>query len=155
MIADKQLYLLENQHKGIHNYISDLPLERLDFHEPGKWSIRDQVAHLAKYQPEFLRRMTLIVTTDLPTFNRYQAQDDSGFEAWRKWSLNDLIKALEDGRAEVIDYLNLLDETALHRQGVHPVYGKLSVTDWVEFFLLHESHHLFTIFQLAHSSGSQ
>ncbi|MGH7237346.1 MAG: DinB family protein, partial [Candidatus Saccharimonadales bacterium] len=39
----------------------------------------------------------------------------------------------------------------LERMGIHPKYGKLTVLDWTEFFLLHEAHHLYTIFQLAHS----
>ena len=153
MIAAKQLYLLDNQYKGIPNYIYGLPGDRLDFHDPAKWSIRDQVAHLAKYQPEFLRRIKLIVDTDVPSFPRYRADEDPEFEMWRSWTITKLIEALERGRHEIILYLNSLTPTELNRQGIHPIYGKLNIVDWVEFFLLHESHHLFSIFQLAHRSG--
>ena len=153
MIGKPQLHLLETQHKGIHNYIFNLPPERIDFHDPGKWSIRDQVAHLAKYQPEFLRRIQLIVNTNDPAFQRYRAEEDPGFEVWRAWPLDKLIKTLEANRVDIISYLNSLSQAEMDRSGFHPIYGKLRITDWVEFFLLHESHHLFSIFQLAHRSG--
>jgi hypothetical protein len=41
----------------------------------------------------------------------------------------------------------------LNRTGEHPVFGKMNMIKWLHFFLLHEAHHLFTIFKLA--SGMQ
>ena len=32
--------------------------------------------------------------------------------------------------------------------GHHPKYGALTLVEWTEFFLLHEAHHLFTLFKL-------
>ena len=32
-------------------------------------------------------------------------------------------------------------ETA--RTGLHPTFGEMDVTAWLEFFLLHEAHHLY------------
>jgi hypothetical protein len=42
-----------------------------------------------------------------------------------------------------------ISETELNKTGTHPVYGNLNILKWIEFFLLHEAHHLLTIFQLA------
>jgi hypothetical protein len=39
------------------------------------------------------------------------------------------------------------DQLAL--KGTHPKYGTLMITEWTEFFLLHEAHHLFTLFRLS------
>jgi hypothetical protein len=33
--------------------------------------------------------------------------------------------------------------------GVHPHLGPFAVTDWVEFFLLHEAHHLYQVLNRA------
>jgi hypothetical protein len=44
-----------------------------------------------------------------------------------------------------------LSPDKLDRTGIHPKYGKLNIIDWTEFFLLHEAHHLFAIFQLTHT----
>ncbi|HVT60257.1 MAG TPA: DinB family protein [Thermoanaerobaculia bacterium] len=35
----------------------------------------------------------------------------------------------------------------LDRIGVHPAMGPLPIRLWLEFFLLHEAHHLYTILQ--------
>ena len=45
-----------------------------------------------------------------------------------------------------------LTDAAQSRTGVHKKYGKLTVLQWTEFFLLHEAHHIYTIFQLANDT---
>lgn len=45
-----------------------------------------------------------------------------------------------------------LSEKELDRTGVHKKYGDLNIVQWIEFFLLHEAHHLFTIFQLTNDT---
>jgi hypothetical protein len=32
----------------------------------------------------------------------------------------------------------------LSRKGFHPSFGALTIPQWLEFFLLHEAHHLYT-----------
>jgi len=48
--------------------------------------------------------------------------------------------------------LSGLKESGLSRIGMHPKYGRLTILKWAEFFVLHEAHHLFTIFQLVNST---
>ena len=50
--------------------------------------------------------------------------------------------------------LKSLEDDQLARTGRHPVLGKLTLSEWIEFFLLHEAHHIMTIFQLAHSAAT-
>lgn len=42
-----------------------------------------------------------------------------------------------------------IKEKDLGRTGTHPVFGTMTITQWLNFFLLHEANHLFTIFKLA------
>jgi hypothetical protein len=43
----------------------------------------------------------------------------------------------------------LFKDTDLDKTGHHPVFGEMNLIQWLNFFLLHEAHHLFTIFKLA------
>ena len=38
--------------------------------------------------------------------------------------------------------------TDLVKTGTHPAFGQMTLMQWLNFFLLHEAHHLFTIFKL-------
>jgi hypothetical protein len=52
-------------------------------------------------------------------------------------------------RRELNEYILSLSEETIQRRGGHPLFGKMNVTQWLTFFLLHEAHHLFTVFKLA------
>ncbi len=39
------------------------------------------------------------------------------------------------------------------RTGVHPTLGELPIPLWIEFFLLHEAHHLYVVMTLARRPG--
>lgn len=143
---------LARQHEAITDILADLDGQRIRWQPlPGKWSIHDNVAHLAKYQPLFKERIETILTTDNPVFESYNANHDLYFEEWRRWELTTLLERLRTDREELYDFINTLSESQLQRQGKHSKYGNLSIGQWVEFFLLHEAHHIFTIFQLAHT----
>jgi hypothetical protein len=38
-----------------------------------------------------------------------------------------------------------LSDQELGRAGTHPVLGALAIPEWLEFFLLHEAHHLYVV----------
>jgi uncharacterized damage-inducible protein DinB len=144
---------LKNQHTVIPAIIEKLDDRQLNYHaEPGKWSIHDNIVHLAKYQLIFSERIGTILTTDNPSFDRYRADDDHGFHIWRNFSTGKLIEKLAAERENIYRKIMGLSETELAHTGNHPRYGKLTIAEWTEFFLLHEAHHLFTIFQLANRS---
>jgi DinB superfamily len=128
-----------------NNHLVDHPL-------PGKWSIKDNIAHLARYQLVFMDRVHSILTVDEPVFDAYRAENDPEFDKWLNKNTNQLTEELNAGRNNLISMVIQLKENELRRIGVHPKFGKLTILDWTEFFLLHEAHHLFTIFRLAHDS---
>ena len=57
-------------------------------------------------------------------------------------------------RQELIDQLEKLNENYGSRIGTHAILGKMSLSQWIEFFLLHESNQLFKIFKTAGSFWS-
>ncbi|HMG06928.1 MAG TPA: DinB family protein, partial [Mucilaginibacter sp.] len=79
----------------------------------------------------------------------YKAEDDPEFEGWRTRPAMDLIKQIKANRQDILQLIEGISETELNKTGTHPVYGNLNIHKWTDFFLLHEAHHLLTIFQLA------
>lgn len=52
-------------------------------------------------------------------------------------------------RKEMVAGILSFPETDFKKTATHPVYGKMNLLQWLNFFLLHEAHHLFTVFKLA------
>ena len=141
---------LLNQHTGIYEIIKNADDAKILYNpEHGKWNIHDNIAHLAVYQPIFINRIHKILKEDNPSFSAYRADDDPDFIVAKQLSLNELLDKLEGDREEIYFFIITLSHEQLTRTGTHPKFGKLTVADWIEFFLLHEAHHLFTIFRLA------
>jgi len=114
-----------------------------------KWSIFENLAHLARYHEIFKERSALITAGGTPLFQPYKADNDPGFFEWQNKPFTQLMHDFYTDR----DILNacLGSFTAEQLQGAarHPVYGLLSMEGWTELFLLHEAHHFFTIIKLA------
>ena len=147
--SKSMLSRLQYQHETIGELIAGLTEERLRRRiNPDKWSAFENIAHLAAYQPVFISRLEKILQGPSPTFDRYVGENDPLFPAALERSLPDLLMDIQGRRAGIIDLLTGMDKTALKNTGRHPRYGLLTVTQWTEFFLLHEAHHLFTLFIL-------
>jgi hypothetical protein len=119
--------------------------------DPGKWSIHDNVAHLAKYQPVFLERIESMLSRENPVFERYSAESDPEFEIWRRKETNSLVELLNRDRITICNRIHTIKDSELSFTGTHKKFGTITILDWTELFLLHESHHIFTIFKLAHN----
>lgn len=149
MFSNSQLYRLKYQHRTITELVSGFTEEQLRLPvNPGKWSTLENIAHLAAYQPVFLERITRIQQEDEPSFERYVADTDPGFTAMAKLPSVKILTSVMEERNRIIQELEPMSEDKLKRVGNHLKYGKMDVHSWVEFFLLHEAHHLFTIFIL-------
>jgi hypothetical protein len=119
---------------------------------PGKWNALDNIAHLVRYQKIFTGRIHRILNEDTPVFDRYNGDLDPEFTPFRLMSLGKLLEIINADRAIIVNLLSALDDIELSRIGIHPKYGRLTILKWAEFFVLHEAHHLFTIFQLVNGA---
>ena len=115
---------------------------------PSTWSIRENIAHLCAYQQIFAARVHRILTEDNPSFAAYVGDDDPRFLEAREQPVAELLADLSYDRLYLSDWLTSLSEAQLARKAAHPKYGARSLSLWTEFFLLHEAHHLFTIWKL-------
>ena len=143
---------LQHQHEALPEMIGDLSetalRQRVD---PDKWSAFEHIAHLAAYQPVFIRRLERLATEPAPAFERYVAENDPEFVVCLNTPLYTLLEFIPVRASQITVKLTLLNEASLLLTGHHPKYGELTVIQWTQFFLLHEAHHLFAIFMLSQS----
>ncbi|PYY00630.1 MAG: hypothetical protein DMG64_16470 [Acidobacteria bacterium] len=111
----------------------------------GKWSARVNLAHLCRYHEVFLERLNRILREDRPQFGRYRAEDDELWPSWSPLPVDLLLARIRQLRRDVRSQLSSLSDEQLARTGIHPVLGEMDVPLWLEFFLLHEAHHLYAI----------
>ncbi|MDP4151492.1 MAG: DinB family protein [Bacteroidota bacterium] len=140
---------LQYQHETVEILIDGMSEELLKKKvHPGKWSPFENIAHLAAYQPVFANRIDRIGAETDPDFERYIAERDPLFPAYLGQSLARLTATIKADRASIIVKIKGLQDDDLQRAGLHPRYGRMTLAQWTEFFLLHEAHHLFTLFML-------
>jgi hypothetical protein len=140
---------LKHQHETVAELIKGLSEEQLKQRvNPAKWSAFENIVHLVSYQPVFYRRLQLIEQQDNPAFERYVADNDPVFQQYTDRSLKELLDDFTTQRFLINNHIFQLTETVLRREGSHPLFGRFNISQWTDFFLLHEAHHLFTIFML-------
>ena len=110
-----------------------------------EWSPHENLAHLARHHAIFRERLQRIITEDTPKLARYRAEDDPSWAKWSSLATDEVISRLQTLRAEILQFIKGLSDAELNRVGIHPLFGQMDVTHWVEFFLLHEAHHLYKL----------
>jgi hypothetical protein len=140
---------LQHQHETISELIGGLTEEQLKQRvDPAKWSAFENIVHLSAYQPVFADRIDRIEKETNPSFDRYIAEKDPLFPVYLEKSLGELIRVIAVDRSAIAGKFGGMGAETLSRTGLHPKFGLLNMRQWADFFLLHEAHHLFTIFQL-------
>ncbi|MGZ8558254.1 MAG: DinB family protein [Chitinophagaceae bacterium] len=140
---------LQYQHKSLLELLDGLTDEQIRLHlYPGKWSIFENIVHLQTYQHAFITRIEKILNEENPVFGPYTAEADPLFhDNCTKSSrevMHDLLTIRKDFSASVLSY----KEKDIAMEGYHSAYGRMNLIQWLNFFLLHEAHHLFTIFKI-------
>jgi len=141
---------LQYQHKSLIELIDGLSDEQIRMAViPGKWSIFEQIVHLETYQHTFISRIKQMLENDGVVFTVYSAEADPLFHDHLSQSSREVIHDLMSTRKQMSSEMSSFTEPDLRKKGVHPTYGEMNMAGWLNFFLLHESWHLFTIFKLA------
>ncbi len=141
---------LHYQHKCLMDIIDGLTDEQIRRQViPGKWSIFENIVHLQTYQHTFISRIKQILEGNNPGFGRYTAESDPLFHDNCSKSSREVLQDLISTRKEIASGVLSFPPADLAKTAVHPAYGQMTLLQWMNFFLLHEAHHLFTIFKLS------
>lgn len=143
---------LYHQHKSLKCYIDDLPPEAIYTRlSSDKFSIHETISYLTRYHHIFLNRLVKMMEEVNPFFEVYKPDCDSEFHFTCAKSTGSLLHELYRLRSDIIAKIESLPAENYARVGTHSVLGKMNISNWIEFFLLHESNQLFRIFKLAGS----
>lgn len=109
---------------------------------PEKWSAAENLAHLARYHQIFMERLERILTEQTPSFRGYRAEDDPEWPRWANMPPQEMLANLSSLRTKLMERLRSLSEEDFRRMGIHSKFGEMTLALWLEFFLVHEGHHL-------------
>src|SRR6476661_1823696 len=138
------------QHKNIKLYIDDLPPEAIYMRlQADKWSIHETIAYLNRYQYVFMGRLLSMLEEVNPFFEMYRPEEDTEYRYTAAKTTGSLLHELYRLREDILQLLQQLPENSCARVATHEKLGKMTVAQWVEFFLLHESNQLYKIFKMA------
>jgi uncharacterized damage-inducible protein DinB len=140
---------LQYQHKTLVDIIDGFSEEQIRRQIiPGKWSIFEHIVHLQTYQHTFIDRTKLILQGQLPFFDRYTPEGDPAFLDNCSRSFREIMQDMITTRKEMANEMLHFSEADFAKKGIHPIFGELNLQQWINFFLLHEGHHLFAILKL-------
>ena len=146
--SESQLMRLKTQLACVELLFGDANPERIDRRPgSGKWSARENLAHIGRYHEIFLERLHSIVTEPSPRFARYRAEEDPGWQEWSSRPIEEVRIRLTALRLNLVDRIVGLQSLDYTRVGIHSSFGEMTLTLWLEFFLVHEAHHLYVILQ--------
>src|SRR5215475_8154686 len=146
MLSKSTLLRLETQLDVIHMLLRGAPNEIVMARTSrGEWSPHENLAHLARHHSIFLERLHRIMAEDAPELGRYRAEEDSRWSEWSSLTTDEVIRRLNNLRAAIIQFITGLSEPEENRIGIHPLFGQMDLNMWIEFFLLHEAHHLYKL----------
>ncbi|MCH9029311.1 MAG: DinB family protein, partial [Bacteroidetes bacterium] len=85
---------LKSQHLAVSELIRTLDDDLIN-KDPsrGKWSIKDNIAHITLYHLKFLNRMKLIKNEEESYFNRYIPDEDPEFIKLRNASVQEILNS--------------------------------------------------------------
>jgi len=141
---------LQYQHKSLVDIVDTLSDEQIRQNIiPGKWSIFEQIVHLQTYQHVFVSRMRELLEKENPLFPRYTAGEDPEFAEYCGKSTREVMQDLLSVRKQMAAEMLIFPSADLARKATHPFFGEMNLLQWLNFFLLHEAHHMFAIFKMA------
>lgn len=141
---------LNNQHLCISEIIKNLDANSLTTKPSAeKWSIHENLAHITSYHHVLLQRLNKILKEENPFFPRYNPDSDPELTKWLDFNVAELLKHLADNRISMNTFILNLTPKELNRTGTHKKFGTMNIVEWIEFFLLHEAHHIYTIFKIS------
>jgi uncharacterized damage-inducible protein DinB len=157
-VRDQDASRLQRSETQLRDFLDEalrgVPVEKiLEQAVPGKWSANENLAHLGRYHEIFLERIDRILAEENPAFTRYRAEDDPQWEAWRTLAYKEVAEKLASLREMLVARLKTLSAADYKRKGIHSKFGEMSLSLWLEFFLVHEAHHLYGVLQQVRSSS--
>ncbi len=109
--------------------------------EPGKWSIRQVVCHLADAEMVGAVRFRLVIAEDNPTLYAYDQDAWARKLGYEKRRFSQALELFRRLRAENYELLKDLPEETFGRRGQHTEAGTMTLLDLVRLYAEHAERH--------------
>jgi len=113
--------------------------------EADKWSVRQQVSHLADSELNMVQRMKRVIAEDAPLLPAYDQDKWADRLFYTKSSIDDSVALFFTLRASMTRVLKELRDKDFDRFGIHTENGKMTLSDLLEDSVEHADHHMRTI----------
>jgi uncharacterized damage-inducible protein DinB len=141
---------LATQLESLKLVLGDATLAALKMRpKSGKWSAHENLAHLVQHHRATMARIRRILAEERPELPSYSAEKDPDWPALAAESTEEVLRQLLAARREMIALTTSLSTDQLARIGIHPAFGPMTLAQWLDFFLIHEAHHLYVIMNRA------
>lgn len=139
---------LRDQGNEIARLVSGLDEEALATRTvPGKWSLKELLAHLWRVQEVFEGRIEAMLTQNNPAIEPYEPEGDPEFGEKLKSTAAELLDGFLTEREQLATLLESLSTGDWHRAGSHPEYPHYDVHFQIECMIWHEAHHIYQMLQ--------
>ena len=108
---------------------------------PGKWSIRQIMAHLADSEIVTAHRFRQMIAEDSPTLIAYDQEKWAANLDYNRRKPKQALETLRRGRAENYELLQALPESAFERKGLHTERGPITLRYLLELNVQHTENH--------------
>ena len=135
--------------------VSGVSPELLTHRSDGRWSIQENVGHLADLEPLWLGRLEDFAN-GLQALRRADLQNRATWDAdHNSADLATLVGGFGRLRSQLVQRTEGMTESELMRTATHPRLGQpMNVVDHCFFVAEHDDHHLATITELRRSRGA-
>ncbi len=115
--------------------------EEEDFALPGKWTIRQVVAHLADAEVVGAHRFRQVIAEDLPTIIAYDQDAWASKLDYAQRKPKQSLETFRRMRAENYELLRSLPPAAFERAGNHSENGRMTLGELLEGYAQHAESH--------------
>ena len=108
--------------------------------EPGKWSAREIVHHLADSEMTSAIRLRRLIAEDRPAIVGYDEEEFARRLHYDR-PIQSSLEAIRAARNATADLLDRLTEAEWEREGTHTESGRYTVENWLEIYARHAHDH--------------
>ena len=144
MDAARRKALLDRYKEGyrvVEQSLAGATDRELDAHpQPGKWSAREIVHHLADSEMTSAIRLRLLIASPSPAIMGYD-QEEFARRLYYDRPIEHSLLALNAARRTTAEILDRLTDAEWQREGTHSEIGPYSVETWLTYYADHAHAH--------------
>ncbi len=121
--------------------------------ERGKWTIRQQVNHIADCEINYVLRMKKVIAEDRPLLTVFESDKWAQSLFYDRSSVDDSIALFFTLRTSMVRVLRGLKDRDFDRFGIHTEDGKVTLLQFLERAVEHADHHTKLIAKIKRKFG--